>query len=432
MGVTIAYRGRLADLTRIEDFEDRLIDLARELGSQVRLWRTWADRTPERMVRGVILDLAPGHESTSLLIAPEGWLINLTEIEDAENCCIDEPPWCFVKTQFGPVEGHVTLVELLAALKREFLPDLEVSDEGGCWETRDLGELVRKRSLTQAAIDGLAEGLRRHGISREAAEDPEILARHVERVAEYVHKSLTRPPEHPPVAPEDGDDFSGAADQEAAEKLWDELCKHSRRQQERMLRIIEERRSLGVDVTTAYRDALREVVQIVPHENTELSDEPWSDDKHAVDESLAGEETEDPAGVRQADDDPFGDAIGEHHPLLQRAMDLLDRLDTLIPESDRRSDPAVNTLYQGASDTLGGLARALAGRDDDAGRYGVRVVQLKRALRGAAFAHGGLFPLRSTMSADHFDELLRTLKQMETDIVVELGKVRSEHREADL
>src|SRR5205823_206009 len=38
-----------------------------------------------------------------------------------------------IKTQFGPVEGHVALVEMLAALKREFLPDLEVSDEGGYW-----------------------------------------------------------------------------------------------------------------------------------------------------------------------------------------------------------------------------------------------------------------------------------------------------------
>ena len=28
MGVTIAYRGRLADLTRVEDFEDRLVDFA--------------------------------------------------------------------------------------------------------------------------------------------------------------------------------------------------------------------------------------------------------------------------------------------------------------------------------------------------------------------------------------------------------------------
>jgi hypothetical protein len=31
------------------------------------------------------------------------------------------------------------------------------------------------------------------------------------------------------------------------------------------------------------------------------------------------------------------------------------------------------------------------------------------------------------MSADQFDKLFRTLQQMETDIVSELGKVRSKH-----
>ena len=194
---------------RIEDFEDRLVDFALEIGGLARIWRSWADDNPERMVRGVILDLAPGQESTSLLVSPEGWLIGLTDIQDAEDGRLKEPPWCFVKTQFGPVEGHVALVEMLAALKREFLPDLEVSDDGGYWETRDLAELVRKHSLTQAAIDGLAEGLRRHGLSREAAEDPDILLRHIERVAEQVHRILRRPAEHPPVALEDDDDFGG-------------------------------------------------------------------------------------------------------------------------------------------------------------------------------------------------------------------------------
>jgi hypothetical protein len=36
-----------------------------------------------------------------LLISPEGWLINLTEIEEAEKGQLTEPSWCFVKTQFG-------------------------------------------------------------------------------------------------------------------------------------------------------------------------------------------------------------------------------------------------------------------------------------------------------------------------------------------
>jgi hypothetical protein len=199
MGITIAYRGRIADLARIEDFEDRVVDCAIEIVARVQIWRSWPDDNPARVVRGIILDLAPGHESTSLLLSPEGWLIGLTDIEDAEAGRLEEPPWCFTKTQFGPVEGHVALVEMLADLKREFLPDLEVSDDGGYWETRDLAELVRKRSLIKEAVDGLAEGLRRHGLSREAAEDPNILLRHIERVAEQVHRNLRRPAEHSPV-----------------------------------------------------------------------------------------------------------------------------------------------------------------------------------------------------------------------------------------
>ena len=46
MGITIAYRGRLADLARIEDFEDRLLDLALELGGLAQIWRSQAHDAP--------------------------------------------------------------------------------------------------------------------------------------------------------------------------------------------------------------------------------------------------------------------------------------------------------------------------------------------------------------------------------------------------
>jgi hypothetical protein len=362
MGVTFAYRGRLADLTRIEDFEDRLVDCALEIGGLARIWRSWADGNPDRLVRGVILDLAPGHESTSLLVSPEGWLTGLTDIEDAENGRLEEPPWCFVKTQFGPVEGHVALVEMFAALKREFLSDLEISDEGGYWETRDFAELVRKRSLTKQAIDGLADGLRRYGLSSEAAEDPAILLRHIERVAAQVHGVLRRPSERAPIGIE-GDD-GGAADPEATERLWDDLSKNE-------------------------------------------------------DESV-----KEGAGFHEAGDHRFEIDEAERHPLLQQAMDLLVRFDTLFRDAGPRFASSLSTLNQGAGDAMGGLAQALSRRDDDIEDYGLCVVQLKRALRGVAFARGALFPLRSTISAEQFDEVFHVLKQMETDILSELAKVR--------
>jgi hypothetical protein len=233
MGVTLFYRGSLDDLGRVEDFEDRVLDLALDLGGEAQVWRTYdevekGDRPHlceapsgpfrqmgpvpffnRRMVRGILLNLFPGQETTSLLISPEGWLINLTEIEEAEKGQLAEPPWCFVKTQFGPIEGHVALVELLAVLKKEFFSNLEVNDEGGYWETRDLPGLAANFNFLKAAIDQFADGLNRYGLNSEAAEDKEILISRIERIAQLVHRTLSRPAEHPPVRLEDEESTFG-------------------------------------------------------------------------------------------------------------------------------------------------------------------------------------------------------------------------------
>src|SRR5262249_54433295 len=154
---------------------------------------------------------------------------------------------------FGPLEGHVALVEMFAALKRDFLPDLEVSDEGGYWETRDLPELIWRRYLAQAGIEGLADGLKRHGLSGEAAEDPAILLRRAEGTAAKVSRIWRRPAEHPPVTfPDDAETGGAAPNAEAAEALWDEMFTHNRRQQERLERAIEERRHRGEEDEEAF------------------------------------------------------------------------------------------------------------------------------------------------------------------------------------
>src|SRR5262249_4308722 len=94
---------------------------------------------------------------------------------------------------------------------------------------------------------------------------------------------------------------------------------------------------------------------------------------------------------------------------------------------------SLSTLFQGAGDAMGGLAQALSGgaEEDDPDECGLRVTQLKRALRGAAFARGALFPLRSAVTPELFDELRRTLRQLEQDIFQELSRLRSEQRADD-
>lgn len=176
IGITIHYYGKIADVGRIEEFEVRVVDMALEIGAPVRVWRSWPEGDPGRVVRGVMLDVSPGQETTGLLVSPEGWLIPLHEIEAAENGTLEEPPHCWVKTQFGSVERHVAVVELLARLKQQFFPDLTVSDESGYWDNRDLKRLVDKFALMRTLVSDFAATLKAHPLSTEAAEDLEIVA----------------------------------------------------------------------------------------------------------------------------------------------------------------------------------------------------------------------------------------------------------------
>ena len=192
MGLAIHYRGRLRDVAQLEMFQRRIGEFALKNGGRARNWRSQSDTRPGRFVRGVLLDLAPGMETVSLLVAPEGWIVPMGSIEDAEEGRIPEAPWVSVKTQFASHEGHVRLVELLDALKKEFLPGLEVSDEGDYWETRDLDTLRRKLGFLDRAIKTLGRELSQSPLSPEAAEDPEILASHIARVAEQARQKLAK------------------------------------------------------------------------------------------------------------------------------------------------------------------------------------------------------------------------------------------------
>jgi hypothetical protein len=445
MGITISYRGSLGDLDRVEDFEDRALDLALELGGQARIWRTSSDDDPRRMVRGVVLNLYPGQETTSLLIAPEGWLINLCEIEEAEKGQLAGPPWCFVKTQFGPIEGHVALVEMLAALKQEFLPDLEVRDEGEYWETRDLARLTAKIGYVQAAIDGLAEGLNRYGLNHEAAEDQEILVARIERIARLVQRTLGRPAEHPPVRWDDEETAFGD-DADGSESQWDASYKENRRRQEHVHRAIEEHLARGDDIEDAFDAAMLEETALgLPDESPALEpSDHWTEALEAEDDEPWRESPPSPPGDNDGHED-FAER--RHHPLQQRALDLMLRLHKLLGSETEAAGSHPDILLQGAGDMLGGLAQALGGpsqfssdgaptegwsgtvpfsESDFQPAPGLSVVQLKRALRGAAFALGALFPLRANGALDQaaFDELHNTIRDLQTDVFAELSRLR--------
>jgi hypothetical protein len=287
-------------------------------------------------------------------------------VQLVENGTLAEPPDCWVKTQFGSVAGHVAVVELFSYLKREFFPDLNVTDESGYWEDRDLKKLIDKFAQMRGVIDAMAAGLRASPLSAEAAEDPAIVAARVERMARQVYPAIARLPEHAPVRFDDGLDWD-----EFDEAHWDASYKELRRKQERLHRAIEEQLRSGSDHDEAFENAMRsEGIIDLPGEpdEEEFEQEAGGFEAEGDDESwrgsLPGESDRDRdwIGDDASHDAPFDTSEREQHPLQQLASDLRVRVFQLLEDADDNGSSHGGMLMHAVGEIGGGLAQALSPR----------------------------------------------------------------------
>ncbi len=412
MGITIHYRGTVDDLGKIEELEDRVIDTVFSLGGRATIWRSHADHDPTRMVRGLMIEMSPGQDSLSLLLSPEGHLIPLFQIEEAEKAPLPEPPYCFVKTQFGSIQGHIAIVHLLDAIGQRFCGNLNVVDEGEYFETRNLPALKQKRELIDGAISSLAESLNEFPLSNEAAEDDQIVASRIERVAKLVHQKILgdwRDAEHSESNSDNQDELEWQEKTLEDEVLWmDQQRRKNDLRSERMSRRIAEATAAGMTVDEAFELALHEEGLDSPDQreieadNDESSSEAWRESlpNHSFVEADADHEIE--ASEQQLP-----------HPAILQAQRFLYDV-TSIESTDQLAESFLSAGGRAAGDIVGGLVQAtccdLSTRIDRA----LAITQLKRALSGHAFARGAIFGLSSAnaTSKESSDQLHQLLAEI--------------------
>jgi len=391
MGITIHFSGSIDDLQRVEEMEDRVTDLVFALGGKATIWRSYADHDPTRVVRGLLVDMAPGQETLSLLVSPEGHLTPLFQIEDAEKQPFHEPPYCSVKTQFGSIQGHVAVVLLLDALKQSYFSNMSITDESGYAENRDIGALTQKREFLAGALRSLADGLNAHALSPEAAEDPNIVASRIERVARLVQQKIRGESAARIQKTEDPlnveNDFDAPLEEQVAE--MDVLRRKNNLRSERMLRRVTEATASGQTVEEAFRLAMEEegLGDFPSSDNASVpSDDNWDapQDIEPWQESL-------PSPSFAAADEL------QHritHPAVILAQEFLMQLMNL-DSAQSTHDSFLSVACRGAGDIMGGLAQATDGEFDSRIDRAIAITQLKRALTGHAFAQGAVFGLRS-------------------------------------
>ncbi len=180
MGLTIHYRGKLADLEQVKTISDELIRIAEKMNwewtsfdedwdkpASAKFVTNFADGSPTAQISGHLplkgVALTPeGAESLFFFFDPEGKLCHpLGMILIMDGKLRPEDAWVSVKTQFSSTETHIWIVGLLRYLKAHYIPDLEVHDEGEYWETGSFETLKGKTDFLTGKMDAISNELSR-------------------------------------------------------------------------------------------------------------------------------------------------------------------------------------------------------------------------------------------------------------------------------
>jgi len=157
MGVTIHYQGQLDRLEYLPKLIEELTDIAGSMDwESMRIERDEENSEFE----GIVLSPADKCESISFLFDREGRLRNIADLLTGR---FEPDPalsfYIFVKTQFGKIETHLWIVGLLRYLKKKYLSNLKVTDEGEFWETGNIETLQAKRGFLDSKINEFSDAL---------------------------------------------------------------------------------------------------------------------------------------------------------------------------------------------------------------------------------------------------------------------------------
>jgi hypothetical protein len=175
MGITIHYKGKLENLELLPSFMEELIDISRIMNwrwqvldedwskpstAQLHVSEDGATITGDLGLKGISIDVHPDCESLSLFFMADGILaMPMSVVMYNDGSIAKNNAWNSIKTQFAPPDVHISIIKLFKYLKKRYIPDLEVMDEGEYWEHEDKAKLIEKLRFIEEKMDRVAQVL---------------------------------------------------------------------------------------------------------------------------------------------------------------------------------------------------------------------------------------------------------------------------------
>ncbi len=184
MGLSIHYQGSIDRFEDIPKLVDELEDIAKSM--QWEAHRINDDEANPDFL-GIIVNPEGNCESQCFLFDRDGHLRCLADLITDQIEATKYSYYIATKTQFTTVETHIWIIGLLRYLKKHYLRDLEVTDEGEYWETENRDTLTEKKNFLQGKIDALAGAIESSEIDSENLSVDELVAK-IEAIARELHE----------------------------------------------------------------------------------------------------------------------------------------------------------------------------------------------------------------------------------------------------
>lgn len=198
MGITIHYGGKLKSAELIDEVCKELTDISRDMEWDYEVLDCDFDKpntsklvteeekhkiTGNLPLKGIHIAIHQDSEPLTFYFDSKGELRALLSMVFPDIEKEDKTHFTSVKTQFAPIDVHITIIKLLKYLKKKYFKELKVFDEAGYWETGDENFLKEKMKFLSDRIDAVEKIL-----SESEAELNECKS--VEEIVEKLEKIL--------------------------------------------------------------------------------------------------------------------------------------------------------------------------------------------------------------------------------------------------
>ncbi len=177
MGVSIHYRGRLANIQNVKSICYEMAAIAEKMDWRYTcLDEDWSQSASSTIdvtakgsnisghlpLKGIALTPCAECETLRFFFDADGELRDpVSMVSISEETLKPEDSWISIKTQYAGPETHVWIIGLLKYLKKFYIPNLEVRDEGKYWQTENIEILKEKMDFIDKKISAVSAELSR-------------------------------------------------------------------------------------------------------------------------------------------------------------------------------------------------------------------------------------------------------------------------------